>query len=99
MVRGGIRVPPFYLVSTLALASEQRLGAEQWIRAIRPPQSEVFEHRPSGGSGRIRLGYLSGDFHQHSTAHLMAELFERHDRDRFEVYAYSYGPDDDSPMR
>src|SRR3981081_2065074 len=29
----------------------------------------------------------------------MAELFEYHDRDRFEVFAYSYGPDDDSPMR
>ena len=29
----------------------------------------------------------------------MAELFEVHDRDRFEVFAYSYGPDDNSPMR
>jgi predicted O-linked N-acetylglucosamine transferase (SPINDLY family) len=29
----------------------------------------------------------------------MAELFERHDRNRFEVFAYSYGPDDKSPMR
>ncbi len=29
----------------------------------------------------------------------MAELFERHDRDRFEVVAYSYGPDDHSPTR
>ncbi len=29
----------------------------------------------------------------------MAELFERHDRDRFEVFGYSYGPDDDSAMR
>ena len=29
----------------------------------------------------------------------MAELFERHDRDRFEVCAYCYGPDDGSPMR
>ena len=29
----------------------------------------------------------------------MAELFELHNRDRFEVFAYSYGPDDHSPMR
>src|SRR5258706_7509070 len=29
----------------------------------------------------------------------MAELFERHNRDRFEVVAYSYGPDENSPMR
>jgi protein O-GlcNAc transferase len=48
---------------------------------------------------RIRLAYVSGDFHEHATAYLMAELIERHDRNRFEVTAISYGPDDMSPMR
>ena len=48
---------------------------------------------------RIRLAYLSADYHEHATAYLMAELFERHDRSRFEVYALSFGPDDGSPMR
>jgi predicted O-linked N-acetylglucosamine transferase (SPINDLY family) len=48
---------------------------------------------------RLRLAYLSADFHRHATAYLMAELFERHDRSNFEVYAYSFGPDDASPMR
>ena len=49
--------------------------------------------------GRIRLGYLSGDFNQHATALLMAEVFARHDRSRFEVIAFSYSRDDGSPMR
>ena len=48
---------------------------------------------------RLRIGYLSADFHEHATAHLTAELFELHDRRRFEITAYSYGPDDSSPMR
>jgi predicted O-linked N-acetylglucosamine transferase (SPINDLY family) len=99
MVRRGIRVPPFYLFSTSASASDQLLCAQQWIGPIRPPRQAVFHHEPFIARERIRLGYLSGDFHQHSTAHLMAELFERHNRDRFEVIAYSYGPDDNSPMR
>jgi protein O-GlcNAc transferase len=99
MVRHGVRVPPFYLLSTPAPASDQLLCAQQWIRPIRPPREAVFEHEAPAESGRIRLGYLSGDFHQHATAQLMAELFERHNRDRFEVVAYSYGPDDKSPMR
>ena len=99
MVRRGNRVPPFYLLSTPASASDQLLCAQQWIRPIRPPPNDVFGHRPIAGQERIRLGYLSGDFHQHATAQLMAELFERHDRDRFEVSAYSCGPDDHSPMR
>ena len=99
MVRHGVRVPPFYLLSTPASASDQLLCAQQWIGSIRPTRKAVFEHEASAESGRIRLGYLSGDFHQHATAQLMAELFERHNRDRFEVVAYSYSPDDKSPMR
>ncbi len=42
---------------------------------------------------------MSGDLHAHATAFLTAELFERHDRARFDVHAYSFGPDDGSPMR
>jgi protein O-GlcNAc transferase len=99
MVRHGVRVPPFYLLSTPASASDQLICAQQWIRPIRPPREAVFEHEAPVESGRIRLGYLSGDLHQHATAQLTAELFERHDRDRFEVVAYSYGPDDNSPIR
>ncbi|MGH8687583.1 MAG: tetratricopeptide repeat protein, partial [Burkholderiales bacterium] len=49
--------------------------------------------------GRVRLAYLSSDFYEHATAYLMTRLFERHDRDRFEVLAVSFGPDDASPMR
>jgi predicted O-linked N-acetylglucosamine transferase (SPINDLY family) len=99
MARRGIRVPPFYLLSTPASASDQLICAQHWVRSIGPPREAVFDHKPIVGRERIRLGYLSGDFHQHATAQLMAELFERHDRDCFEVFAYSYGPDDHSPMR
>jgi len=38
---------------------------------------------------RIRLGYFSADFHNHTTMHSMAPLFEIHNPDRFEVTAYS----------
>ncbi|MDD5586912.1 MAG: tetratricopeptide repeat protein [Alphaproteobacteria bacterium] len=48
---------------------------------------------------RLRVGYLSSDFHAHATAYLMAELFGLHDREKFEIFAYSYGADDRSAMR
>jgi len=99
MVRRGVRVPPFYLLSTPASASDQLICARQWTSPIKPPPKAVFAHDVAAARGHIRLGYLSGDFHQHATAQLMAELFELHNRDRFEVFAYSYGPDDHSPMR
>lgn len=50
-------------------------------------------------AGRLRIGYASADFRNHATAHLAAGLFERHDRTRFEVFAYSFGADDGSPHR
>ncbi|MFM7848676.1 MAG: tetratricopeptide repeat protein [Rubrivivax sp.] len=48
---------------------------------------------------RIRLGYLSADLQAHATAYLMADLLECHDREAFEVTAYSTGADDGSHMR
>jgi predicted O-linked N-acetylglucosamine transferase (SPINDLY family) len=48
---------------------------------------------------RIRIGYYSADFHEHATAYLMAELFELHDKNRFELVAFSFGPDTQDPMR
>lgn len=97
--RGAARVPPFYLLATPASAADQLACARRWIEPLLPPPQEVFSHRAHTEAGRIRLGYLSGDFHGHATAYLMAELFEQHDRARFEVIGYSYGPDDASPMR
>lgn len=47
---------------------------------------------PTARDGRIRLGYFSADFHDHATMYLMSGLFRCHDRARFEVRLYSYGP-------
>jgi predicted O-linked N-acetylglucosamine transferase (SPINDLY family) len=100
LVRGGAaRVPPFYLLATPASPEDQLACARRWLAPIVPPPESIFRHTAPRERARIRLGYLSADFHQHATAALAAELFERHDRERFEVLAYSYGPDDASPMR
>lgn len=48
---------------------------------------------------RIRIGYLSADFRLHPLASLITELIEVHDRKHFEIYAYSYGINDETPER
>jgi predicted O-linked N-acetylglucosamine transferase (SPINDLY family) len=48
---------------------------------------------------RLRIGYVSSDFHRHATSFLLAQVLERHDRGRFEVFAYSHGRSDGSEMR
>ena len=47
----------------------------------------------------MRVGYLSSEFHEHAIAYLLAGVLEAHDRARFEIHAYSYGPESRSPMR
>jgi predicted O-linked N-acetylglucosamine transferase (SPINDLY family) len=48
---------------------------------------------------RLRIAYLSADFHEHATSYLMAGLFEHHDRSSFETIGVSFGPPDASAMR
>jgi len=61
--------------------------------------------RPTGSrrardaASPITVAYLSLDFYQHATSHLIAGLLEAHDRARFRVIAMSYGPDDNSAVR
>lgn len=98
------QISPFAMLTVPGTtAGEQRRCAENWVAGqygkyavLREKLGFTFrqEVRP-----KLRLGYLSADFHEHATAYLMAEVFELHDRNRFETVAYSYGPDDRSPMR
>jgi len=77
----------------------QQAAAATWLRgeikSVAPPLS--LAKRAPGD--KIRLGYYSADFHGHATSYLMAELFEAHDRDRFDLYAFSFGPNSDDDMR
>ncbi len=57
-------------------------------RLYRPlPRRSARRH-----DGRLRIGYLSADFHQHATSQLMVQMLECHDRSRFEVTLLSTGP-------
>jgi protein O-GlcNAc transferase len=63
------------------------------------PISSPLLPAPTHTGGRIQIAYVSADFHDHATARLMAGMFERSDRDRFDLWAISLGPSDGSAMR
>ncbi|MDR0477490.1 MAG: tetratricopeptide repeat protein [Desulfobulbaceae bacterium] len=42
---------------------------------------------------RIRVGYLSADLRKHPVTHLITDVIAHHDRERFEVFLYAYGPE------
>ncbi len=94
------RIAPLVLVSLPVSPADQLHCAAGWAARHRVAEDECcLAAEPRADGGRIRLGYLSADLHEHATAHLAAGLFEHHDRGRFEVFAYSTGPDDGSAMR
>jgi predicted O-linked N-acetylglucosamine transferase (SPINDLY family) len=96
-------ISPFTLLSTPSSPAEQLACARN--RAVSLVSSSTLLRTQLGfnfarvSKTRLRIGYLSTDFCQHAVACLIAELFELHDRQTFEVYAYSCGPDDRSAMR
>jgi predicted O-linked N-acetylglucosamine transferase (SPINDLY family) len=87
---------PFPLGATPLSASQQLACARTYVGAFFAPAPRPAAAAPGP---RIRLGYFSADLHEHATAHLIAEMVELHDRSRFEVTAFSYGPASDGPMR
>jgi len=62
------------------------------------PSLRPTRPRPHGHN-RIRIGYASSNFGMHAVSFLTASLFEMHDRSRFEVFAYCWSPQDNTPMR
>jgi len=92
-------VPPFNLQAQQSTPAEQLLCGQQWSQKIAQGRSPGFTHDRSCPPRKIRLGYLSADFRDHPVAYAIAETIERHDRTRFDVLGYSYGPDDGSALR
>ena len=83
--------PPFNLISisddpNLVFRANKQY-TDTYIKpptALPPPKEE---------QNRLKIAYFSNDIHDHATGYLIAELFELHDTDRFDIILISYGPD------
>ena len=53
----------------------------------------------SSSSSRLKIGYISHDFNDHPTAHMIEGLFVHHRSNKYNTYAYSYGKNDNSVFR
>lgn len=92
---------PFWLLCEPTTAHQQLTYTRVWAASRFKPVS-VAARNPSVAArpqSRLRVGYLSSDLQEHAAAYLIAEVLELHDRERFEVFAYSHGPDDRGAMR
>jgi predicted O-linked N-acetylglucosamine transferase (SPINDLY family) len=93
-------VPFCHVALPGATAAEHRRSAAAEVRqhtaGIAPlPALDPAQRRP----GRVRVAYVSNDFHDHATTRLMVDVVESHDRGRIEQFLYSYGIDDGSVLQ
>ncbi|TAK74944.1 MAG: hypothetical protein EPO12_19585 [Aquabacterium sp.] len=97
-------ISPFCLLSLIDDPQLMKFAA-QWdmrrFRNVAPAWDPAAQPRPALAEGRkrIRVGFVSGDFHHHATSMLIVDALEQMDRGRFEIHLYSHGNDDKSALR
>jgi predicted O-linked N-acetylglucosamine transferase (SPINDLY family) len=82
---------PFAFLAMIDSPKMQRMVARIWSSHMQENHKPLASFNTYNNS-RIRIGYFSADFYDHATAYLMSEFFELHDRNQFEIYAFSFGP-------
>lgn len=92
-------VQPFAMLSLEDHPARHRARSEAFAREryllSGPSPFAVPDARPA----RLRIGYFSADFHGHAVLYQLIRILELHDRTRFEVHAYSFGPPAEDAMR
>jgi protein O-GlcNAc transferase len=91
-------ITPFALLGYCDDPALQFRCAVDWTNSTIPAAPKLWEGARRRHD-KIRIAYLSADFRRHPMAHLIAELFELHDRSRFEIAGVSFGYDDGSEIR
>jgi protein O-GlcNAc transferase len=100
ILAGGAAVAnPFSALGWMDDPKILRAAARHFAAIHYPVGKFQFAPEAERPAGRLRVAYISGDFHKHATMILAARLFELHDRQRFEVWGVSIGPDSDDSMR
>ncbi len=95
---GSLKVQPFHALVLAGSEAEIFAATRAFAVSQFPAAASAPVPRPNA-QDRIRIGYLSANFHNHAVARQMAGVFEHHDRFRFAVSAFSLGADDGGELR
>ena len=99
LAAGRLSVEPFVLQGVSNCPRHLQRCAELYSADRYPATvAEAFQQRTPDHK-KIRVAYLSGEFREQATSHLIVGVLEQHDASRFEVYAFDNGWDDRSEIR
>ena len=92
-------IEPFAYQAIATDPMRLRRCAELFAADQFPAQAVLVAPGERLGNAKIRIGYLGGEFRNQATSILAVELFELHDKKRFEIVAFDNGWDDGSVLR
>jgi protein O-GlcNAc transferase len=100
-VRAGDRaIQPFNFQAVADSAADAQACSRIWAREkYKEIAAAPHDRALRKANKKIRIGYVSGEFRQQATALLMAGVYERHDKNAFEIIALDSGVNDQSEMR
>jgi len=90
---------PFGYLGISDSAEDLRTCAEVFAAERAPAAKVPLWTGETYDNPKMRIGYASGEFRHQATSILIGELFELHNRDRFELIAIDNGRDDASGLR
>ena len=90
--------PTFQLLSLIDDPSIHKKSAEIFSNHDYPKSNTFTKISNYHNHEKIKIGYFSPDFRNHPVPRLNAELYEIHDRKKFEIYAFSFGQDTKDEM-
>jgi len=96
---GRLSVEPFILQGISNSPRRLQRCAQLYSGERYPARISAGFQKPALDRKKIRIGYVSGEFREQATSHLIVGVLEQHDRSRFEIYGFDNGSDDHSEIR
>jgi len=90
--------PPFPILSVYDSPSLQKISAEIFLKKKYSSTDFLEPITKRELNNKIRIGYYSADFCNHAVSHLLVKLFELHDKSKFELFGFSFGPEKNDEM-
>ena len=94
----GKHCTPFQSLRFFDSPELQKITAQTHVKEKYSDKNDLIPITSKKLNKKIRIGYYSGDFRNHATSFLMANLFELHDKSKFELIGFSFGPEKKDEM-
>ena len=84
-------IEPFSFLGISDNPEHAKYAAEIFVKNKLTKNFEVSSISKKYNHKKPRIGYFSGDFHDHPVLHLTMDIFKNHDKSKFDIFGFSHG--------